>query len=249
MKIINRILTAFRFLTIIPIPRFGKPTLEEFGKSMAFFPLVGFAIGAILALIAGGLEGHASCFLLATVLVVFWGWITGALHLEGFVDAADGFSASSDKDKILAVMKDVHCGAKGVVATVFLVVLKIALIYDICAGGRWASLMVIPALGRWAMVCVASTCPYGGKTEGLGLAFTKDAGIYELSISTATVLIIGCALLKWKFFLLMLFPVIFSLLAIFYLRKKFNGVTGDILGALNEVAEVIGLASILLWKI
>ncbi|HPB68762.1 MAG TPA: adenosylcobinamide-GDP ribazoletransferase [Candidatus Omnitrophota bacterium] len=250
IRIITRSLTAFRFLTIIPFPGTSRSrdVPEEFAQSMAFFPLVGVAIGAGLVFIAEGLAGRTSCFLQATALVVFWGWISGALHLEGFVDAADGFSAGPDKEKILAVMKDVHCGAKGVVAVVFLAALKIALVHDICAGGRDAALVVIPALGRWAMVYAASLCPYGGKTKGLGAAFTKEAGSSALISSTVILIIIGISLLRWNFFILMLLPVTFCSVAIVYLRKKLNGVTGDVLGALNEITELFGLASILLWK-
>jgi adenosylcobinamide-GDP ribazoletransferase len=248
---INRILTAFRLLTIIPLPGGTKTKFmpDDCAKSMAFFPLVGFVIGIGLFFLGTALSERVSPFTSATILVVFWGWISGALHLEGFIDAVDGFSASFNKDKILAVMKDVHCGAKGVVAIVFLIALKIVLVHDICVEGQWTALMIIPAVGRWAMVCAASMCSYAGETEGLGAMFIKDTGMKEFFFSTAILVLAGCCLLKWKILFLMLLPVVFLIVAIIYLKKKIRGVTGDVLGAINEITEVICLMSALLWKI
>jgi adenosylcobinamide-GDP ribazoletransferase len=248
MTVIKNILIAIRFLTILPLPDKGATTPKELGRSMAYFPLVGMFIGLVLVCAYAMLIRFFSPFLTAVLVAGIWAYFTGTLHLEGFVDAADGFSASSDKEKILDVMKDPHCGAKGAIALVFLIMLKIALLSDIPAPIRISSLVLSPAIGRWVMVCVASLCPYARKTEGFGKAFVENSGIREVIIAGIILIAAGIILLRIKFFVLMIPVLIFTIFSFVYVNKKINGVTGDVLGAMNELAEVISLGAFLLLR-
>ena len=248
MIIIKRILIAIRFLTILPLTDKGAVLPKELGKSMTYFPLAGMFIGLILVCAYMILIRFLSPLLTVVLLVGIWAYFTGALHLEGFVDAADGFSASSDKEKILGVMKDHHVGAKGVIALVFLIILKIALLNDIPVPMLFYSLILAPALGRWAMVCAASICPYARQGEGFGKAFVENVGYKELVIASSVVAIAGIGLLWVKFVILIIPILFFTFLSCPYLKKKIGGVTGDVLGAMNELAEVISLGTFLLLR-
>lgn len=183
MSVIKSILVAIRVLTVLPLPDKGNTGPVELGRSMAYFPLVGISIGVILAGIYMVLAKLFSPLLIAVFLVILWAYFSGALHLEGFVDAVDGFSASEEKEKILEIMKDHHCGAKGVIALVFLIILKIALFSEIPDSVRIPALILTPAIGRWAMVCASSLCPYARKTQGFGKAFVENSGMKEMAIA------------------------------------------------------------------
>ncbi len=248
MNIVRRILIAVKFLTILPLP--GKEIVapRELGKSMAYFPLVGMFIGLLLACVYMVLIKFISPLLTAVLLTGFWACFTGFLHLEGFVDAADGFSASPDKEKILEVMKDQHCGAKGAIVLVFLIILKIALFNEIPGSERIYALILTPAIGRWVMVCAASLCLYARKGAGFGKDFVENAGKTELIIASSILISAGVCLLRIKFIVLMIPVLFFAFIVIFYAKKRINGVTGDVLGAVNELTEVVSLGAFLFLR-
>lgn len=248
MTVIRRILIAIRFLTILPLPDKGATTPKEIGRSMAYFPLVGMFIGIVLVCVYLILVKLVSPLLTAVIVVGIWVYFTGALHLEAFVDAADGFSASSDKERILDIMKDHHCGAKGVIALVLLIISKIALLNDIPHPLRVSSLILTPAVGRWVMVCAAALCPYARKAQGFGKAFVENSGTRELIVASIILMAAGISLLWLKFVVLIIPVLFFSVLSLIYVKKKIDGVTGDVLGAMNELAEVVSLAAFLLLR-
>jgi len=246
MRVLKRIYTAIQFLTILPLSNKDSIEPKELAESMAYFPLVGLFIGLGLFCVYAGLTRFAASLLTAVIAAGIWIWFTGALHLEGFIDAVDGFSSGPDKEKILLVMKDKHCGSKGVVALVFLIILKIALIGEIPASAKFSTLMLAPAISRWAMVCAAVFCDYARKTEGFGKAFVENAGIKEMVVASSILVIAGIILLQARFFVLIIPAVAFTVVSIIYLKNKINGITGDILGGLNEIVEVISLSAFLL---
>ena len=118
------ILIAFQFLTIIPLPFGFRCEKEDLGRSTAFFPLVGLAIGGLLAganwLISPWIARPLCDALLITLLAL----ITGALHLDGLADVCDGLAARGGRERFLAVMKDSQVGAVGAVGLVLGLLLK-----------------------------------------------------------------------------------------------------------------------------
>lgn len=247
MNVIKRIITAVTFLTIIPLPNNGVVQPKEFGKSMAYFPLVGMLIGALLVGAQMLLIIIFSPLTTTVLLIAFWSCLTGFLHLEGFVDAVDGFSASSNKERILEVMRDHHCGAKGVVAIVFLIIVKIVLLKDVPASLLMPALVITPASSRWVMVA-ASLCPHARNEKSLGKSFVENVGSTEVVIASIILMIAGLSLLQIQFVVLMIPIFILALLFLFYVTRKINGVTGDILGAMNELTEVVCLGSFVLLR-
>jgi adenosylcobinamide-GDP ribazoletransferase len=247
VRALKGIYRAVQFLTILPLPH-NKKSIEpkKLAESMAYFPLVGLFIGLGLFFVYTGLTGFITPLLTAVIVAGVWAWFTGALHLEGFVDAADGFSSGPDKEKILLVMKDKHCGSKGAVALVFLIIIKIALLEAIPVSVKFYALMLAPVISRWAMVFAAVFCDYARKTEGFGKAFVKNVGIREMVVASSILIVAGVVLLQAKFFVLIIPALVFTVASIIYLKNKINGITGDVLGGLNEIVEVISLSAFLL---
>lgn len=248
MKIFRRILIAIQFLTILPLAHKATVEPEEYGRSMAYFSLAGLFIGLVLSCVYAIIAELTSPLLTAVIVVGVWIWFTGMLHLEGFADAVDGFSSGPDKEKILAVMKDVHCGSKGVAALVFLIILKVVLLGEISASIKFSCLILTPAISKWAMVCAAYFCDYARKTHGFGKAFVDNVGIRELLISSGILIIAGFVLLQLRFFILITVPLGITVISIIYFRRKIHGVTGDVLGTLNEIVEIASLSAFLFLR-
>ncbi|MCZ4151790.1 adenosylcobinamide-GDP ribazoletransferase, partial [Escherichia coli] len=111
------------------------PLLRE---SVVYYPLVGAAIGLAVWL-GGALFGTVLPALPAAVLTLtLWVWLTGGLHLDGWMDTADGLLSYRSRERMLEIMKDSRVGAMGVIACVLLLMMKAALLADFIAQGHWA---------------------------------------------------------------------------------------------------------------
>ena len=260
-------LVALQFLTRIPVRIKGNLSEREVGRSAVFFPLVGIFQGVPLVLVAFLFTlmfsaDIASGLVVVTLLVTNW-----AFHMDGLADTADAVSVKStgnpaqDREKRLAVMKDSNVGAMGVVAIACVLLLKYLFVRGLLEKGlTWdvlGVLFLVPVFSKWAMVPVI----YHGesaRTTGLGSTFIEnvDSTIFALSalLLAAVFFLTFCRLpgITWlnmlTLFLLLSIPL--YLLSFFwtaFCRKKFGGLTGDTIGAVSEVAEVLLFAAGSLW--
>ncbi len=247
MRILKRVMNAIKFMTIFPLPDSGEVETKELGKSAAYFPVAGFLIGAVLLGVYALSTKSFSPFLTATLVLCAWAWLTGLLHLDGLVDTADGFSAGPDKEKILAVMKDTHCGAKGICVLVLFLLLKVALLNELLVGKAWPWLLLIPMLSRWGMTSLAVFCEYA-RPAGLGAAFVTYARKEEFLIASVITGGLGAVFAGWSVFVYMAVIMSGVLILKWYLKRKIGGITGDILGASNEAFEIFGLLIVLIMR-
>ncbi len=235
------LLIALQFLTRIPITLKSGVSTTDMARSMAFFPLVGLLIGALAAALHGlssFVFAQGVCDLIAIVFLIA---ITGNMHGDGLMDTADGFFSGKPRERMLEIMHDSRAGAHGVMAGICLVVAKVVLLGQVPAPLKGMALIVIPALGRWAQVYAATFHPYVSGEHGTG-SFVSSLGRRELILATT---------LSWGAALLFLGPIkgigaAGAVLAVtvflaWFANRRIGGVTGDVLGALNECAEVAGL--------
>ena len=162
MKILRDLSLAIRFLTILPVISFPpsnntnqneEALAENLANSMAFFPLVGMLMGVLLVLLRRLFFYLPVSSLVAdTLVLIFWIWLSGGLHLDGFADSVDGFLGGHNQEEILKIMKDSSTGAKGVVALVSLLLLKFVLLGEMPLFLKDAALFFTPTIGRWSMV-------------------------------------------------------------------------------------------------
>ncbi|MEN1985753.1 adenosylcobinamide-GDP ribazoletransferase [Paenibacillus hubeiensis] len=179
---------AFQFLSRFPVRMqldFAPPLLRE---SVVYYPLVGAAIGLAVWL-GGALFGTVLPALPAAVLTLtLWVWLTGGLHLDGWMDTADGLLSYRSRERMLEIMKDSRVGAMGVIACVLLLMMKAALLADFIAQGRWAyvPLLILPMIwSRWFMVCAISGWPNARADDGLAALFAGLGERRELRRATA----------------------------------------------------------------
>ena len=236
-------LAAFQFLTSIPLPGRREASPEELGRATTYFPVVGLIIGLILA----GLNWLLSLILPSAVvnalLIVVLVIITGALHLDGFVDTCDGIAGHKAVEDRWRVMHDSRAGAFGIVGVVLLLLVKYVSLNSIPEVFMMATLIFMPVVSRWAMVYALFVYSYA-RPSGLGTAF-KQATRWP-QFTAATIITFAVAVALFPFFsitgLLLIFGIwIITALFSVYLKHKFSGLTGDTYGAINEIAEVIVL--------
>ncbi|MBI2979771.1 MAG: adenosylcobinamide-GDP ribazoletransferase [Chloroflexi bacterium] len=255
-----RFLAALSFLTIIPLPIRREISPEEVGRSLGYFPVVGVIIGLILA----GLNWLFRWFLPPTVisglLIVAMVLISGALHLDGFIDTCDGIAGHRTVEDRWRVMHDSRVGAFGVIGVFLLLLVKYVSLSSLPESWLTITLLVMPVVSRWAMVYAVFAYPYA-RPDGLGLAFKQGASWQRLAIATVITLLTVTLLAWWAgdsyFYLagLVIMMVIWVVVVVMadYLQRKLSGLTGDTYGAINEVAEVsvlilIGLLAYNRWS-
>jgi len=256
MKILRDLSLAIRFLTIIPIISFPpsddtnqneEALAEHLANSMAFFPLVGMLMGVLLVLLrrlfyylpVSSLVGD-------TLVLIFWIWLSGGLHLDGFADSVDGFLGGHNKEEILKIMKDSSTGAKGVVALVSLLLLKFVLLVEMPLFLKDAALFFTPTIGRWSMVIVAFLGRPARLKNSMGKLFMDYVSWKEVIFASLTMAVIGILLFRLYFLPLVMVGIGLVLLILKYSQKKIGGISGDILGAINEIVEVFCLLVIYL---
>jgi adenosylcobinamide-GDP ribazoletransferase len=228
---------ALQFLTIFPTPLRHKVTATTTGKSLTYFPLVGLILGAILLGLNYGLILILPSPIVNALLIIALAILTGAHHLDGFIDTCDGVIAGNSKKERLAIMSDNKVGAFGIVGAILLLLLKYA---SLSAAPILPALLLMPTLSRWTMVSIIFTFPYA-KRYGMGLAFKQGANWQRLTITTVISLIVAVALLKlWGLVLMAaLWLIAFGIAS--YFRSRLGGLTGDNYGAINEITEVLVL--------
>jgi len=254
MKILKDLSLAIRFLTIFPVASFplsnnsnqDEETLEEnFANSMAFFPLVGMLIGISLVVLRRIFYYLPVSPLIGdTLVLIVWIWLSGGLHLDGFADSVDGFSGGHDKEGILKIMKDSATGAKGVVALVSLLLLKFVLLVEMPLLLKDAALFFAPTIGRWSMVIAAFLGKPARSKNSMGKLFMDYVGWRELIFASLTLAVVGILLFKLYFLPLVIIVIGIVLLILKYCQKRIGGISGDTLGAINEIVEVFILLTV-----
>jgi adenosylcobinamide-GDP ribazoletransferase len=236
--------TAFQFLTIIPLPLRLNYQDGDMGRSMRWFPLVGLALGFMLA-------GLNYCFLLifpeqiaALLLVAILALVTGALHLDGLADVFDGFGARGGHERFLAVMKDSGTGAIGAVALFLGLMLKYQALLHLPAGMKFGGIVLFPAVARFSQVLI-TVGSRRARVDGLGASVISSAGGIEVLMATATVLAAAFALLGLAGIACCLIIALFALLSRNYFHRRLGGVTGDIIGCTSELAEILALLTLI----
>ncbi len=186
-----RFLNALGFLTIIPLPWRREVSLEEAGRSIGYFPVVGILIGLILA----GLNWLLGLLLPSTVvnalLIVSLVVLSGALHLDGFVDTCDGIAGHKTVEERWRVMHDSRAGAFGIVGVVLLLLVKYVSLNSGPEPLLMTTLVLMPVVSRWAMVYTVFAYP-SARPSGLGKMFKQGASWQRFT--TATVITLAVAI-------------------------------------------------------
>lgn len=231
-NLLDRLFAALQFLTLLPL---GRTAVYDPIGMIALFPVAGLLVGVMLSMgdTAARLLWPAQLAALLDVLLL--AVLTGALHLDGLADTADGLLGHHPRERALEIMKDSRVGAMGLVAVCFGLALKWGGIYAL-GEQRTLILMIVPALARGAMLLAIRQLPYGRPAGGTGQALFATrlpwSAFWALSIPALL-----CLLLGWRGPLVLGGAVALSALLVAYYRRRIGCVTGDMLGAMTEILE------------
>ncbi|MEE9239676.1 MAG: adenosylcobinamide-GDP ribazoletransferase [bacterium] len=231
--------TALRLLSVLPIP--GRDA-DQMSSALPWFPLAGAALGGILygmALLLDGWsgggwpEGVAAAVLLGSVM------LTGAFHLDGLADWADGFGGGHTSQEALAIMKDSRIGAFGVIALVLVLLIKWVSLARLVESDAFIWIVAAYIVSRTMQAELAAWLPYARPEGGTAASIVQGARpfhrICALISALIMVLILGgpagvlalgagwvaCRGFGW------------------WCRRRLGGVTGDLLGAGSEIVETL----------
>jgi adenosylcobinamide-GDP ribazoletransferase len=225
--------TAVGFLTILPVsPRRMEP--EDLGNSVKFFPLAGAIYGAVtwglLMLFQKIFNPEIAAWATVFLVAVF----NGCIHWDGFADTADGLGGSTPERR-LAIMKDSRLGAFGGIALIFLILGKIFTISKL-TNLPLVTFMSVSALSRWVMAVQITTQPV--VSQGLLKSFQLSHPRRDLLIATILMaVVVGFAFPTSLILSGVAFITCFILNWVY--QRKFGGITGDLLGAGNELVELV----------
>lgn len=238
---VKGLLTALQFLTIIPVRQDKHPSDEELGRSMAFFPTIGLLIGLLLVIMNLVLTKYLPEGVLNVLLLITLTITTGAIHLDGLADTIDGIAGGRNREESLAIMKEGRIGALGSVGLIFLILLKYISLSSIPTGLKNQALIAMSITGRWSMVPMAFFSNYARKENGTGRPFVNFVTAIHLIAATIMALLINMLLFYIKGIVILLLIGMITFMATRFFKQRLGGVTGDVLGATNEVNEVLCL--------
>jgi len=228
-------LAAIAFLTRLPVP--AHPDARDIARSTAWFPAVGLLIGGLVL----GIDRLAIRALppqsVDVLLVVSLAAITGALHLDGVADSADGLFGGYTRERRLEILRDVHTGTFGTVALISVLALKWAGFAALPREIRVEAILLAPCLARFAILPQMAVFPYA-RTEGVASGY-RELALPAMLTGGATALIASVILLGLGGLYAVVFATLCSLAIGAVATKMLGGVTGDIFGATVEISEAL----------
>jgi adenosylcobinamide-GDP ribazoletransferase len=231
------LILMLQFLTRIPVNIVLDCNETDFKKGIYWFTTVGAVLGLMLAGTGFWLgrfidDSWISALLLTLIHILF----TGGLHLDGVADSADGLLSNRDSTRMLEIMKDSRIGSNGVLALIFVLALKTIGFKMMMDYGMYWAMFAMPVIARSAVVYAF----WRGSTpreQGMGNLFIGQAGVKEMLVN----LIIPIFLIFKVDFMLVAILVawVFTQFILHESNKKIGGITGDVLGAIIELNEVV----------
>ncbi len=237
---------AISFLTILPVIDRRPASDETVAASFAWFPIVGFLLGAALVgedLLLARAFGLA---IRSVLIVISLTVVTGAVHLDGLADTTDALGAGRDCNRALEILRDSRVGTFGASAIFFDLTLKIIALSTLTGRRRYIALLLAPMLARWALLLVASGLPYL-RSSGAGSTLlanqNKSLGWRTVLVAVFTIVVM-LTLSEWRastFSTAVAIAIVFAM-RLFY-RRWLGGVTGDLIGACGELVEIAVLVT------
>lgn len=236
---LRHFLLAIQFLTRLPVPRGLVTTEEELGQAAAFFPLVGIIVGgsAATVFVLGKRVMPVSVAVLLSL--GFAAFITSAFHEDGLADTFDGLGGGWTKDRALEIMRDSRIGTYGSLALIFLILGKYTFLTALEPRQIWRWLIVAHTASRWTVLPLCMWLPYA-RVEGQGKLIARQVSSLTLLIASVTFLVILLLLFPWRTALFTIaITAIVVLFSGLYFKRRLGGITGDCLGAVNQITETV----------
>lgn len=261
---VQSLIAAVQFLTRIPVPLTVPFEERTLARSVIYFPAAGALIGIVSACGLGLFAWLLPPLAAAVVALALWIALSGGLHVDGWMDTADGVLSHRSRERMLEIMKDSRVGAMGVIAGVLLLLFKFALLAELAEAvpsrpSMLVWLVVCPIWSRWWMGAAIALYPNARQGQGMGAMFHGVRWRHPAAAFAAAFLLTAAALNAVGYSLpeaagaAALFAAISALTGLAgasWLARKLGGLTGDTYGALNEGVEAALLAAVIVvWRL
>lgn len=241
---------ALQFFTRLPIPRWIGFEPDWLQHASRYFPLAGLVVAAISSavyLLASWCLPSAVAVLLAVAAGIY---LTGAFHEDGFADMCDGFGGGYTRERVLEIMKDSRIGAYGAIGILCLLAIKCIALVSLPPATVVATLLIAHPLSRLAAVSLIWCMDYA-RDEGKAKPMAQSMSTGEFIIATVCGMLplVACGVLGLFTWSALLTGVLLAAGAAWWLgrqcQRRIGGYTGDCLGAVQQVAEVLIYLAIL----
>lgn len=241
------LLSATGFLTRLPVRRPASLPASEFAAAAVLFPLVGAALGGMIGGTALALAQVLPALLAATLAVALELILTGALHVDGLADAADGL-AGRNPERALEIMRDHSLGAYGTSALSLDLLAKAVALGALAESGVVLPVVAAFAVSRAAPLPLAAALPYARSGSGTGRSLADRLGLRGAGagVALATLIAVG-ATGAWAFGTLACLALVSGAVG-GLARQRLHGVTGDVMGAAIELTATLGLILAAGWQ-
>lgn len=255
---LRALVAAFTFLTRLPVGGLIAHDLSDLARSATYFPLVGLVVGALGALVFAGAQLVWAPGVAVVLSVIATVLVTGAFHEDALADSFDGFGGGWTKEQVLAIMKDSRVGSYALIGVTLIVLTKVLALVSIhdralststSARGLADALDVVRALvvahvvSRCSSVWLIRLYPYvradePGQKPAAGRPFVNATTNVQMFAATTFTVVVATLSLRSQALWVMLTAIIVTLFAGRYFKKRIGGITGDALGAANQVVEL-----------
>ena len=236
--------SGLSFYTRIPCPAWVEYSPDNLNKSRKYLPLIGLFIGAFAALVYALCEWLLPTSISIALSMIFTVVLTGAFHEDGLADCADGFGGGWDKAQILTIMKDSRMGAYGTISLVLILGLKFLLLYEltlVSAEALLLGLMVGHTLSRLMPSFIMQFYDYVSELSTSKSKTVTSLRLNHAEMAFSCIPVLLLVVFTWPIMLglCLLVLLLFTGFLGSYFKKRIGGYTGDCLGAIQQLTEVL----------
>lgn len=235
---------ACTFLTRLPLSGSAHVDTETLARSSVWFPVVGAVVGGFGALTLIAAEKVWPPFVAAVLSLLATVLLTGAFHEDALADAADGFGGGWTRERILEIMKDSRIGSYGTVALVLVLSARVGCLAAMAPMDGARALVGAHVLARWSSLPLIRWLPYA-RADGAGKPFVGAVTGPRLFAGTLLAALLVTLALGWRALPAGLAAAAVTAIAARYFRARLDGITGDCLGATNQLVELVTYLTVL----
>ena len=249
--VVKELKNLFSFLTVFPVAM-DKDLLTDCAKGMWAFPLIGAFIGLLAGLFGWAAYRFLPGIVVGALVLALLLWITGLHHTDGLLDFGDGVMAHGSAEHKVEVMHDQLTGAGGLSLGIMTMLITALAFGQLNRGIIVGGVIVVELSAKLSMVVGA----WAGKSVHQGMnspfleAMHEGKGNLRLVAALIVSFAVALPLLRWAGVFIVLAGVITGLVMVAVAHKHFNGVTGDVFGATNELTRmvcVVVLLAVVAW--
>jgi adenosylcobinamide-GDP ribazoletransferase len=237
-RLFQALMSAIAFMTRLPVPQSMQGLPDGLSSAAMFFPLVGLIVGAGAIAVNHVLSRFVPHNVVLIVILIFLVGVTGGFHEDALADAADGFGGGWAKDQVLTIMHDSRVGSFGALAIALALLARFVFLANIPSMRLDSYLMAGQVTCRWTALPLAYLLPSARRESGQGARLAGKITMVSLATGTLLAVVIMGVALGMRGLWVGLAAMLVTAATGAYYRHRLGGVTGDCLGATNQLAEV-----------